>query len=192
MDYYNEDEFVNANTNTVNNQVTLELTVWRSKGLGLDLISIPKTDCKNLIEAINVLKGRMISVSEEWNFTKLTKFDWSRIFQSYIKSANISKMDLHNFKSKYNQLFNSLISREEGFREDLPIKRILGNRQYSLDDTKHHLKNEFEIVKEGIKNILTFEFENILTVYHAEANGGEDYYFDDDNKYYGLFINLST
>jgi len=185
---FNEKEFVQVNTNTYPILLTIELTVYHrlSSNFGFNLISIPKIDSMNFIEAINILKGRQICVGEEWNFNDLVTNDWKRIFQSYVKSGSILEMKLDLFKKVYDDLINSLKNPEELAQMRYPHRQqIFGKREYNLNDTKDQFSNMYEISNEEIANQDPLHIENIITAYSYKS---DDYYFDDAKKYYGLFI----
>jgi hypothetical protein len=191
MEEFNENDFIQANTNTATGKLTIELTFSshsKSSSFGFNLISIPKPYYNDFFEAINVLKGRMISVGEEWKYNELTKNDWRRIYQDHIKGGIIEEMDLDYFKKTYNQFINGMKSNEDGHQIAKPLRQqILGMREYNLADTKDQFSNKYEISEEMITNFCPLDIENIITAYRYKS---DDYYFDDSKKYYGLFIHF--
>lgn len=191
MQEFNEVDFARINSNAGARKLTIEFTAFfkcKGSSYGFKLISIPKSDFNDFYIAINVLKGRMICVAEEWKYNEFTTNDWERIYQHSVKGGIIEELDLISFKNQFSQLINYIKSPLEEDHIAKPIsKQILGGREYNPADTRDQFNTKYEISDENIENFNPLDSENILTAYGFK---GDDFYFDDLNNYYGLFYHI--
>ena len=185
---FNENDFIQANSNATSGTVTIELTMhvnFSGSSAGSQLISVRKSDFDHLNEAINVLEGRRICIGEEWNYKELTFNDWRRIYQYHVRGGTIEEMELDYFKKVYTLFIGDIRTPKEQHHWKVLFKQVFGRRDYNLVDTKDQFNTKYELVEEMIEKYHPLEIENIISAYR---HNGENYYFDDPMKYYGLFL----
>jgi hypothetical protein len=187
---FNENDFIQANSNATSGTVTIELTMhvnFSDSSMGSQLISVRKSDFDHFIEAINVLEGRRICVGEEWNYRELTINDWRRIYQYHVRGGTIDEMELDYFKKVYFQFIRNIRTPKEQYDWKVKFKQVWGIREYNLADTKDQFNTKYELDEQKIEKYNPLEIENIITAYRHK---NENYYFDDPMKYYGLFLSF--
>jgi len=185
---FNENDFIQANTNAAPFKVTIELTVnlnFKGSSFGYHLLSLRKSDMSHFFEAINVLEGRLTCVGEEWDYMKLSYDAWRWMYQNHVRGGIIEEMELANFTKIYSQFIIDIKTPKELYLRKLISKQVLGRRDYNLDNTKDQFNTKRELSEEEINKCNPLDIGNIIKAYYHKDGS---YYFDDPGKYYGLFI----
>jgi len=188
---FNENDFIQANTNAAPFKVTIELSVnvnLKGSSFGYHLLSLRKSDMSHFFEAINVLEGRLTCVGEEWDYMKLSNDAWRWMYQNHVRGGIIEEMELANFTKIYSQFIIDIKTSKELHLRKPISKQVLGRRDYNLDNTKDQFNTKYELSDEEIDEYNPLDIGNIIKAYRHKF---ENYYFDDTKKYYGLFLYFS-